>query len=142
MLLSSHILIMLALHGTLTSMKNWKRKYILHKISVGFCLKLDKRHHISSKEFESINWLPVYKRVHQCINAIKFEFVNNACSHYLNEVCEYAPQWRIESKSNFTKLKVPFQKTNKGQKGLSYISPSAWNNLPGSTKKPTVFEYF
>ena len=57
---------------------------------IQFCLKLDKRH-ISSKQFESINWLPVYKKVHQCINAIKFKFANNACPHYLNEVYEYAP---------------------------------------------------
>ena len=34
MLLSSHILIMPALHGTLTPMKNSERKYKLHKISL------------------------------------------------------------------------------------------------------------
>ena len=57
-----------------------------------FCLELEKRHHISSKKFESINWLPVNKRIHQCINAITFKFASNACPHYLNEVYEYAPQ--------------------------------------------------
>ena len=57
---------------------------------IWFCLKLDKRYHISTKVFESINWFPVYKRVHQCINVTKFKFVNNACPHYLNEVYEYA----------------------------------------------------
>ena len=31
---------------------------------IRFCAKFDKRHHISSKKFESINWLPVNKRVH------------------------------------------------------------------------------
>ena len=40
---------------------------------------LDKRHYISSKEFESINWLPVYKRVHLCINAVTLKFANNTC---------------------------------------------------------------
>ena len=29
------------------------------------CLKSEKRHQISSKDFESMNWFPVYKRVHQ-----------------------------------------------------------------------------
>ena len=58
---------------------------------IWFCLKLDKRYHISTKEFESINWFPAYKRVHQCINVTTFKFVNNACAHYLNEVYEYSP---------------------------------------------------
>ena len=118
MLESSHIVIMLALHGT------------LHKITVWFFLKLDKRYHISSKEFESINLLPVHKRVHQCINAIAFKFVNNSCLPYLNEVCEYGPQCRMEPRSNFAKRKVHFRESNMGQRGLSYIGPSLWNNLP------------
>ena len=67
-----------------------------------------------------------------------FKFVNSACTHYLNEVDEYAPQCRIESRSNFAKLKVLFRKTNMGQKGLTltYIGPSLWNNVPRSIKKP------
>ena len=56
-----------------------------------------------------------------------FEFVNNVCHYYLNEFYEYALQYRIESKSNFAKPKVPFWKTNMGQKGLSYIGPSLWD---------------
>ena len=83
--------------------ENLKKKIqIAQNKCIQFCLKLDKRHHASSKQFESINWLPVNKRVHQCINAITFKFVNNACPHYLNEVYECAPQCRIESRSNFS----------------------------------------
>ena len=109
---------------------------------IWFCLKPDKRHHIFSKNFESINWLPDNKKVHQCINAITFKFVNNACPSYLNEVYEYAPQFRIEWISNFPNLKVPFRKTNMGQNGLLYIAPSLWNNLPGSLKKKTILNTF
>ena len=51
---------------------------ILKKIAenkcICFCLKLVKKHHnISWQKFQSINWLPVYKRVHWCINVIKFK---------------------------------------------------------------------
>ena len=112
-----------------------KKIQIAQNKCIQFCLKLDKIRHISSREFESINWLPVYKRVHQCINAITFKFVSNACPHYLNEVYDYAPKCRIESISNFAKLRVPFCKTNMGQKSLSYIGSSLWNNLPRSMKK-------
>ena len=84
---------------------------------------------IGQKNF-SINWLPVHKQVHQFINVITFKFANNSCPHYLNEVFEYAAQCRIESRSNFW------------QKGLSYIGPSLWNNLPGSMKKTTFLNAF
>ena len=54
------------MHDTLTAVKNWKIKY-----------KLGKRHQAFNKEFESINWLPVYKNLHQYINAITFKFIKN-----------------------------------------------------------------
>ena len=114
---------------------------IVQSKCVRFCLMLDKRHQISSKGFESINWLPVNKRVYQCINAITFKSVNDACPIFLREIYEYAPQCRIESRSNSVNLKVPFWKTNMRQNGLSYIGSSLWNNLPGSLKK-TVLNTF
>ena len=80
-----------------------KKIQIAQNMCIWICLKLNKRNHISSKEFDSINWLSVHKRMHQCINAITFKFVNTSCPHYMNEVYESAPQCRIES-SNFTKL--------------------------------------
>ena len=57
------------------------------------------------------------------------------CPYYLNEVYNYAPQCRIESRSNFAKLKVPFRKTNMRQICLSYNGHSLRNNLPRSMKK-------
>ena len=105
---------------------------------IRFCLILDKRRYISRKKFASINWLPVHKRMHQCINVRIFKFVNNSSLHYFNEVDEFAPHCRIESWSKFAKHKFPFWKTNMRQKGLSYIVPSLWNNLPRSMKKTTV----
>ena len=78
----------------------------------------------------------------QRIDDITFTVVNNACPYYLNEVHEYAPQCKIESRNNFAMLKVLVWKTNMGQNGLSYIAPSLWNNLPGSMKKTTVLNTF
>ena len=43
---------------------------------IRFCLRLHKMQHISLTEFRLINWLPTEERVHQCINAITFNFVN------------------------------------------------------------------
>ena len=39
---------------------------------IRFCLQLDKMTHISHKEFETLNWLPVTERANQGINSIAF----------------------------------------------------------------------
>ena len=71
-----------------------------------------------------------------------FEFSNNACPYYLNELYEYALTGNIESRSNFAKLKAHFCKTNMEQKALSYIGPSLWTNLSKSMKKKTILNTF
>ena len=40
---------------------------------IRFCLQSDKMTHISHKEFEILNWLPVTERFNQCINSIVFK---------------------------------------------------------------------
>ena len=65
---------------------------------IRFCLRLDKMQHISGMEFRLINWLPTKERVHQCINALTFKFVNDNCPFYLNEIFEFAPHCRIDAK--------------------------------------------
>ena len=92
-------------------------------------------HLISESQFRLINWLPTSKRVNQCINTITYNFVNNTCPYYLNEIFEFAPHCRIGTRNNFSKLKSPFRKTNMGQKAISYVGPSIWNNLPDSIKR-------
>ena len=50
-----------------------------------------------------------------------FKFINNVCPYSLIEIYEYSPQCRIESRSNFAKLKVPFRKTNMGETFLALV---------------------
>ena len=85
-----------------------KNKYIR------FCLRLHKMQHISLTHFKSINCLPTKEIVHQCINAITFNFVSNSCPFYLNQIFEFAPRYRIDTRNSFVKLKHPFRKTNMG----------------------------
>ena len=56
-----------------------------------FCLQLDKMSHISQKEFETINWLPIKERYNHCVNSSAFKYFDNQCPHYLNEVFMKAP---------------------------------------------------
>ena len=57
-----------------------------------FWLQLDKMTHISHKELETLNWLPVTERFNQCINSIVFTCVNDQCPNYLNELFQKAPE--------------------------------------------------
>ena len=41
---------------------------------IRFCLKLGDRKSITVKEFEKINWLPIHKRVNQCILSFIYKF--------------------------------------------------------------------
>ena len=118
--------------------KTKKKIQIMQNKCIRFCLRLDKMQHISLTEFRSINWLPTKERVHQCINAITFKFVNKNYPFYLNEIFEFAPHCRIDRRNSFAKLKHTFRQTDTGQKTLSYTGTSLWNNLPETTKKQII----
>ena len=107
-----------------------------------FYLKLDKAHHISEDDFKLINWLPTSERVDQCINNITYNFVNNTCPYYLNEIFEFAPKCGIGTRNNFSKLKNPFHKTNMRQKAIYYIVPPIWNSLPDLMKRANSLNTF
>ena len=115
-----------------------KKMQIMQSKNIRFCLRLDKMQHISLTEFRSINWLPT-KEFIGSTNAITFKFVNKNWPFYLNKIFEFAPHCRIDTRNSFAKLKHPLRKTNKGQKTLSYISPSLWNNLPKAIKKRIIY---
>ena len=122
--------------------KTKKKIQIMQNKWIHFHRKLDKMHHTPEEEFKSINWLPTSKRVDQYINTITYNFVNNTCHYYLNEMFEFAPYCSIGTRNNFSKLKNPFCKTNMGQKVISYIGPSFWNSLPDSIKRTNSLNTF
>ena len=77
--------------------------------------------HISQKEFETINWLPIKERYNQCVNSVAFKYSYNQCPHYLNEVFIKAPESSSLLRNSYQKLQQPFCKTNTGQNALSFI---------------------
>ena len=83
-----------------------------------FYLKLDKMHHISKEELRWINWLPASQQVDQYINAITYNFVNNICPYYLNEIFEFSLHCRTRARNNFSKIKNSFCKTNRDKKNI------------------------
>ena len=89
---------------------------------------------ISHKEFKDLNWLPVINWFEQCVLSIVFKFIDGNCPYYLNKVFDYAPEGNISLANNFLKLKRPFRNKNTGQKALSLIGPSFWNQIPETLK--------
>ena len=65
--------------------KTKKKIQIMQNKCVRFCLRLNKMHHISEKDFKPINWLPTSERDDQCINNITFKFIDNTCPIILKE---------------------------------------------------------
>ena len=71
--------------------------------------------HISQKQFETINWLPIKERYNQSVNSIVFKYFDNQCLHYLNEVFIKALDASSSLRNSYQKLQQTFRKTNTGQ---------------------------
>ena len=109
---------------------------------IRFCLQLDKMSHISQKEFEAINWLPIKERYNQCVNSIAFKYFDNQCPHYLNEVFMKAPESSSSLRNSYHKLQQPFCKTNTGLNAFSFISLALWSKIPKEIKRTTNLNPF
>ena len=107
-----------------------KKKKLLKTKCMRFWLQLDKLKHISHKEFQLLNWLPVTYRFKQCANSIVFKYFNEEYPSYLSEVF------------SFRKLKCPFCKTNNGQFGLSYLGLTFWNKILETLKRTNNLNTF
>ena len=109
---------------------------------IRLCLQLDKMWHISQREFETINCLPIKERYNQRVNSIAFKYFDNQCHHYLNEVFIKVLESSSSLRSSYQKLQQPFRKTNTGQNALSFIGPALWNKVPQKIKRTTNLNRF
>ena len=56
---------------------------------IRFCLKLNARSSIKTKDFEKINWLPIHERVSQYSLCSIYKFFTKNCPNYFEEI--YVP---------------------------------------------------
>ena len=89
-----------------------------------FCLKLNNRSSIKSKDFKKINWLPIHERVSQCSLCSIYIFFTKNCPNYFDEIYVPLETNGIHTHSSYQKLNVPHRKTNVGQKALSSTKTS------------------
>ena len=98
--------------------------------------------HISQKEFETMNWLPIKERYNLCVNSIAFKYFDNQCPHYLNEFFMKAPESSSSLRNSYQKLQQPFCKSNTGQNALSFIGSALRKNVPEEIKRTTNLNAF
>ena len=92
--------------------------------------------------FEKINWLPINNRFKECISSRTFNFFNNKKPPYMKDVIKQTNYTNMNSKTSFLKLNQPLQKSNHGQKRLSYIAPTIWKSLPDSLKATKGLNFY
>ena len=61
---------------------------------------------------------------------------------YFDEIYVLLETNGVHMCSSYQKLNVPHWKTNIGQKALSYVGPSTWNNLTKTSKTSTSLNAF
>ena len=76
---------------------------------IRFCLKLNDRSSIKSKNFEKIHWPPIHGRVSQCSLCSVYIFVTRNCPNYFDEIYVPLKINEIHTHSSYQKLdKKPY----------------------------------
>ena len=94
--------------------------------------------HISHKDFETLDWLPITERLNQHINSTVFKYFNDHSTKYLKELFKTAPQSNFQTRSSLQKLKCSFCKTNISKNVLSYIASTHGAKLQIRLSEQTI----
>ena len=110
---------------------------------IRFVLNLDSRAHISPDFFNTLQWLPVDKRVEQIMLTHVFKINNGLSPDYLTN--QFIPQNSVHSHktrlSHKGAFSIPKVKGN-GKKSFNYLGITLWNNLPSCITQLNVLSSF
>ena len=86
------------------------------------------------------NWLTIHERVPQCSIYSVYKFF----TFFFALTILYVPLEinGVHTRPSYQKLNGSHQKTNVGQKSLSYLGPSHWNNLSKTIKTSSSLNAF
>ena len=74
------------------------------------------------------------KEQYNVLYAVYTSFVTKNCPNYFDNIYVPLETNGVHTRLSYQKLDVPHRKTNVGQKSLSYVGPSLWNNLKKTLK--------
>ena len=99
---------------------------------IRFCLKTGNRKHVGYAEYERIDWLPTELRHHQSVCALVHNFFEYKCPAYMSDMF-HPKSIKVQTRNSTSQLSKPSSKAS-GQKGIAYLAPSIWNELPSDMK--------
>ena len=82
------------------------------------------------------------KEYHNVLYAVYTNLLLRICPNDFDEIYVPLETNGVHTRSSYQKLNVPHRKTNVGQKALSYVGPSLWNNLNKTLKTSTSLNAF
>ena len=82
------------------------------------------------------------KEQYNVLYAVYTSFVTKNCPNYFDNIYVPLETNGVHTRLSYQKLDVPHRKTNVGQKSLSYVGPSLWNNLKKTLKTSTSLKSF
>ena len=85
-----------------------------------------------SAEYERIDWLPTELRHHQSVCALVHNFFENKCPAYMSDMF-HPKSIKVQTRNSILQLSKPSSKAS-GHKGIAYLAPSIWNELPSDMK--------
>ena len=105
-----------------------------------FCLNLSPRSLINPSYFRKINWLVVSDRVEYCIANTAYKYWNRTVPGYIHEMFK-SSHCRYSMRSQMA-FDIPLQKSNTGQKSLSFFRPKVWSKIGPSIKNVRTLSSF
>ena len=96
---------------------------------IRYCLGPKDRSHIGKNEFDKINWLPVSKRVDQCLPVTAYNFKNALPSKYMGDIYSLRISPNITTRRSTDSFVVPFHKKEIARKSISYLGSKIKNHL-------------
>ena len=114
------------------SKKMLKKLKVAQNKCIRFCLQTGNRKHVGYAEYERIDWLPTELRHHQSVCALVHNFFENKCPAYMSDML-HPKSIKVQTRNSTLQLSKPSSKAS-GQKGIAYLAPSIWNELPSDMK--------
>ena len=104
---------------------------------IRFCLKMERRSHSRLNHFEKINWLPIKKRVDQCIMVTAYNFKNNLSNVHMSYIYTLNFSLFAKTRRSVDSFVEPIYVKEISSKSISYLESKIWSGLRGNNKTST-----
>ena len=106
-------------------------------------LQLPHRTHLDHSHFESLNWLPVEKRVNQLKLGLIHKTLNGLAPKYMSDhFIKTNTSHNINTRSSHASILIPRVNSIVGKSSLRYTGATEWNKLPASIQNSASHNTF